>query len=345
MTSQAQDSLRVKKAKKTVKLIDEYAEILKGGTLLVCPVTGISFTLPGFSTLPSLYMDMRHPLGVVSNYPSLFSKHETFKLLSSMELAGIVIATFTFYGKIASSLTTFKQNEVLRTNLSKHELLVFLDWLRLDYIPHKGQASNFTIEEDFNPLYIYSYQYTCWAIKNNIGFDTLTVKEAIEQKVLLVGGKDTIKKMTSDLKVSFRSLCSPYLAEEFALKVEGRLGEALTSSNDDLMERIIKGLDKKLEGAFIDFFAEFKKYRAYFERACLIKVEDELDLDFSSPALAVENATQTEDIKNIEVTKNDYSKNSDCAEQAIGQGSQSGSGKSESLLERLARIRANTRPS
>lgn len=322
---------------KIVKLIDEYSELLNAGSLVVCPVSGISFNIPSLTHLRGVYFESRHPIGIKENYPAILYHRLELSKLTKMELAGIIISTFTFYGAITSDLTVFKQNEVLRSNFDKQTLLNFISFLVNDFVRFQGKKANFFIWPEITANNLYSFQHTCFNLKNDIGFNTLTVKEAIEQKVLIVDGKGTLKNMTSDIKALLFKEVAEFVSEDSFEKMQKAVVASLTFKNDSMILRVIKAIHEKLGRETETFAYELKKTRAYLERNKLIKIEQELDLDFSAPADFTEE-TENENLKS-EQTSSAQRTNSG---QIDGQNEKSSGGNSESLLERIARIRRNS---
>lgn len=310
----------VNKARNIVNLIDEYAAILNAGTLVVCPVSGISYNIPSLTHIRGVYFESRHPIGIDKNYPDILRNREALKALNKMELAGVVITALNLYGTLTSSLTVFKQNEVLRTACSTRELLSFIDFLACDFIKLK-KIPAFRLEAEFKAVYLISFEYTCHELKNDLVGKTLTVAEAIEQKVILVNGKETVRSMTSDVKKILHLEVAPYVSDDSYAKMEKAVALALVQPTDEMMHRVIQNIHKKLGRDTPTFASEFKRYRAYFERASLIqapKYEVELNLSFAA-----------EEIKN---------ENNDQPQQPA---EKTGNGKIESLAERLAKFRKN----
>lgn len=332
---------------------EHYAILARSGDYQVCPITGIAFVTPTLSaSLGKVYFDSRHPLGVRSNYPELYNRLPLLSKLSSPELAGIILATFEFYGSINSELSRFKQNELLWSRVSKPELIAFVEWLAEDFVPSVNRPkAAFAITDNFDVMYLFSYQYTCFNIKHNIGFDTLTVADAIEKKVILVGGRDTIKSMCHDIRTIFNLELFEALPEESAIRARNMLADALQASTDDDVEKICAALIKRLgDERCATFVKEFRRYRSFFERQCLLKKEDDLDLDFSSYSANAENAiveteettTIVNDGKAVGDKENEQSEIAQrrSGEQTIGQDAQGSGANIASIAERLARIRA-----
>lgn len=315
---------------KIVKLIDEYSELLNAGSLVVCPISGITFNIPSLTHLSGIYFESRHPIGIKENYPAILYRGLELSKLTKMELAGVIISTFTFYGAITSDLTVFKQNEVLRSNLDKQTMLNFIAFLANDFVPFQGKKANFFIWPDITANNLYSFQHTCFNLKHNIGFNTLTVKEAIEQKVLIIDGKGTLKNMTSDIKALLHKEVAEYVSEESFEKMQKAVVAALTFKNDSMVLRVIKAIHEKLGRETETFAFELQKTRAYLERNKLIKIEQELDLNFTEENNDEKSNPETSGAQCTNSGQND------------GEDEKSSSGNNESLLERIARIRRNS---
>lgn len=317
------------KARNIVNLIDEYSALLNAGSFVVCPVSGISFNLPSLTHIRGVYFESRHPLGISLNYPDILrARKSDLYTFSKMELAGIILTALQKYGTLTSSLSIFKQNEILRTACTEKELITFIDFLSCDFIGLK-KIPAFRIEEDFKSVYLLSYEYTCFELKNDLVGKTLTVAEAIEQKVILVNGKETVRSMTSDIKKILHFEVAPFVSDDSYQKMEKAVALALIQPTDEMVNRVIDSIHKKLGRETETFAAEFKRYRAYFERASLcLAAKPELDLSFTSTP--TNNTLQTNEESQHE--NNDQSKQPE---------SETGNGKIESISERLARFRQN----
>lgn len=316
------------KAKNIVHLIDEYAALLNAGSFVVCPVSGISFNLPSLTHIRGVYFESRHPLGIELNYPDILrARKSDLYTFSKMELAGIILTALQKYGTLTSSLSIFKQNETLRTACTEKELITFIDFLSCDFIGLK-KIPAFRIEEDFKSVYLLSYEYTCFELKNDLVGKTLTVAEAIEQKVILVNGKETVRSMTSDIKKILHFEVAAYVSDDSYQKMEKAVALALIQPTDDMVSRVIDSIHKKLGRETETFAAEFKRYRAYFERASLVQApKPELDLDFN-----------TQENNTLQINEECQHENNDQPKQPE---SEIGNGKIESISERLARFRQN----